>query len=110
MVQDDKIVDLSHIKDECVKKEIKCLIREYKPKKEKEVDIKMSILVSDNIPVTQNARRLSVAEKAEVDRQIHMWLKEGIVQPSCSDYASPIVLVKKKERRNKDLRRLPKAK
>jgi len=40
VIQDDKDVDLSHIKDECMKKEVKCLVKEYKPKKEKDVNIR----------------------------------------------------------------------
>lgn len=56
----------------------------------------MTIIVKDDTPIAQNARRLSVAEKTEVDRQIRAWLDEDIIQTSNSDYASPIVLVKKK--------------
>lgn len=95
-IQDNKTVDLTHIKDENIKKEMEDLIKVYKPKKEKDVGIKMTIVVKDDIPVTLNARRLSVSEKAFVDSQIRVWLKEGIIQPSNLDYASPIVLVKKK--------------
>nr|XP_012220525.1 PREDICTED: uncharacterized protein K02A2.6-like [Linepithema humile] len=95
-VQNDEHMDLSHIANDDIKTEVAGLIKEYKPKKEEEVDVKMTIVVKDDVPVTQNARRLSVAEKAEVDLQIHEWLEEGIVRPSCSDYASPIVLVRKK--------------
>lgn len=47
VVQDDKIVDLSHIKDECIKKEVECLVKKYKPEKREEVGIKMSIIVKD---------------------------------------------------------------
>ncbi|XP_011863437.1 PREDICTED: uncharacterized protein LOC105559615, partial [Vollenhovia emeryi] len=96
MVQNNKDVDLSHIQNEDVKKEIESLVKEYKPAKSKETDVKMTIVVSDDTPIAQNARRLSVAEKTEVDRQIHAWLEEDIIQTSNSDYASPIVLVKKK--------------
>lgn len=96
VVQDDKL-KLSHIKDEKIRKEVEQLVKNYEPKKEKEINIKMSIVVKDDIPVTQNARRLYAAEKAKVDSQIRTWLDEGIIQPSCSDYASPIVLVRKKD-------------
>lgn len=92
----DKSVDLTHVKDEHTKNEIEYLIKKYEPRKEKDVNVQMAIVVKDDVPVSQNARRLSVAEKTEVESQIQVWLDEGIVQPSCSDYASPIVLVKKK--------------
>jgi len=96
VIQDDKDVDLTHIKDENLRKEVECLVKEYKPMKEKDVKVKMTIIVNDDIPVIQSPRRLSVTEKAEVDSQLRVWLNEGIVQPSYSDCASPIVLVKKK--------------
>jgi len=35
VIQDDKIVDLSHIKDECVKKEVEGLVKEYEPEERK---------------------------------------------------------------------------
>jgi len=96
VIRDDKDVDLTHIKDEYMRKEVECLVKEYKPMKEKDVKVKMTIILKDDIPVVQSARRLSVTEKAEVDSQLRVWLNEGIVQLSYSDYASPIVLVKKK--------------
>jgi len=33
--------------------------------------------------------------KAIVNAQIDQWVADGIVQPSTSDYASPVVLVRK---------------
>jgi len=96
VVQDDEIVDLSHVKDDDVKDEVKRLIGDYRPRKEKDVGIRMNIVVRDDIPVTQSARRLSALEKAEVEAQIRVWLEEEIIRPSYSDYASPIVLAKKK--------------
>lgn len=71
-------------------------MKEYRFEKEKEVDVKMTIIVKDDILITLNARRLSAAEKVEVDSQIRVWLDNEIIQPSCSDYSSPIVLIKKK--------------
>lgn len=37
------------------------------------------------------------SEKAAVYGQIETWFQEKVVHPSISDYASPIVLVKKKD-------------
>ena len=39
---------------------------------------------------------MAASEHKEVDTQIDQWLNEGIIQTSVSDYANPIVLVKKK--------------
>lgn len=49
------------------------------------------------IVLFQRPRRLAPREKIAVDRQIQEWLTEGIIRPSCSEYASPVVLVKKKD-------------
>lgn len=89
-------IDLSHIPIPEHREVIKDLIDCYEPHKTREVGVTMNIVLSDDIPVYQRPRRLSSDEKVEVDKQIAVWLEEGIVQSSHSDYASPIVLVKKK--------------
>ncbi|GFU07726.1 phosphatase and actin regulator 2 [Trichonephila clavipes] len=55
----------------------------------------MSIILKDDIPVCQRARRLSCSEKLQVNDQIDYWLQQGIIRESCSDYCSPIVLCEK---------------
>ncbi|XP_076298022.1 uncharacterized protein LOC143217525 [Lasioglossum baleicum] len=62
-----------------------------------EVNVEMSIVLKDEEPVFQRPRRLAPAEKSAVDAQISDWLRDGIIQPSLSEYANPIVLVKKKD-------------
>ncbi|GBO18018.1 Retrovirus-related Pol polyprotein from transposon 17.6 [Araneus ventricosus] len=57
----------------------------------------MNIVLQDQIPVCQRARRLSFPEKQKVNEQITDWLNQGIIRESCSDYCSPLVLCKKKE-------------
>ncbi|GFS80006.1 retrovirus-related Pol polyprotein from transposon 412 [Trichonephila clavipes] len=57
----------------------------------------MRIILKDDRPVYQPARRLSFSENQDVNKQIDEWLEQGIVRPSSSEYASPIVLVKKKD-------------
>ncbi|GFT22413.1 hypothetical protein TNCV_3273851 [Trichonephila clavipes] len=56
----------------------------------------MTILLSDDIPVSQRSRRLPFVEQKIVENQIQEWLNANIIKPSCSDYATPIVLCKKK--------------
>ncbi|GFW41755.1 transposon Tf2-9 polyprotein [Trichonephila clavipes] len=56
----------------------------------------MRIVLKDGIPVDQSARRLAFSENQDVNKQIDEWLEQGIVRPSSSEYASPI-LVKKKD-------------
>lgn len=56
----------------------------------------MQIRLTSDIPFHCAPRRLSVHEKSVVQQMIDELLKDGVIQPSDSPYASPIVLVKKK--------------
>lgn len=90
-------VDVSEICESESHEKIRSLVDAYKPKKCRKIEVKMTIVLSDEEPIYQRARRLSEAEKCEVNAQIHEWIKDGIVRESHSDYASPVVLVKKKD-------------
>ncbi|GFY15817.1 retrovirus-related Pol polyprotein from transposon 17.6 [Trichonephila clavipes] len=57
----------------------------------------MRIILKDEEPVCQPPRRLAFTERQEVNKQIEEWLNEGIIRPSSAEYASPIVMVKKKD-------------
>ena len=48
-------------------------------------------------PISRPSDRLSVNEASEVERQLADYLKRGFIQPSSSPWASPILLVKKKD-------------
>lgn len=54
-------------------------------------------ILKDDIPVYQRARRLLPKEKTMAEQQIKEWLKDGVIRPSFSDYAAPIVPVPKKD-------------
>ncbi|XP_045503832.1 uncharacterized protein LOC123700633 isoform X1 [Colias croceus] len=89
--------DITNIENKEYKNKIQNIIKEYNPKRcTKESNVKLKILLTDDIPVYQNPRRLSPLELNIVDKQIKEWLDEGIIKTSKSDYASPIVLAKKK--------------
>jgi len=67
----------------------------------------MNLILKDDKPVYQRARRLSEQKKI-VRQQANEWLSDGIV-PSLSEYASLVVLVRKKDgacKLCKDYRRL----
>ncbi|GFW44502.1 transposon Tf2-6 polyprotein [Trichonephila clavipes] len=87
--------DLSHVRNFNVRNGLSSLIKNYKPNKIKSTKLKMSIILKDDIPVCQRARRLSCSEKLQVNDQIDDSLQQGIIRESCSDYCSPIVLCKK---------------
>ncbi|GFU79325.1 retrovirus-related Pol polyprotein from transposon 297 [Trichonephila clavipes] len=57
----------------------------------------MRIILKEEEPVCQPPRRLAFTERQEVNKQIEEWLNEGIIRPSSAEYASPIVMVKKKD-------------
>lgn len=57
----------------------------------------MKIKLTNDAPVYSSPRRLSYAEKQEVQKTINEFLAQGIIRPSNSPYASPIVLVRKRD-------------
>ncbi|GFW71020.1 hypothetical protein TNCV_191111 [Trichonephila clavipes] len=57
----------------------------------------MRIILKDEEPVCQPPRRLAFTGRQEVNKQIEEWLNEVIIRPSSAEYASPIVMVKKKD-------------
>ncbi|GFT61135.1 uncharacterized protein TNCV_4558601 [Trichonephila clavipes] len=90
-------LDLRHVENRQIKKELEKLIQDYKPEKTASTDVTMRIILKDKEPVCQPPRRLAFTERQEVNKQIEEWLNEGIIRPSSSEYASPIVMVKKKD-------------
>lgn len=90
-------LELSHVKNLQIREAVEKIVNEYKPEKIRDVQVNMKIILTDDIPVYARPRRLSPIEKQEVDETINEWIADGIVQPSVSDYASPIVPVWKKD-------------
>ncbi|GFV20540.1 transposon Ty3-G Gag-Pol polyprotein [Trichonephila clavipes] len=93
-------LNFSHILDSQVKNDLTRIISSYKPEKTESTDVTIRIILNDDIPVYQPARRLSYAEKQTVNKHIEEWLEQGIARPSSSEYASPIVLVNKKRKKS----------
>lgn len=92
----DNEVDLSHLSTE-QSVEVSYMIEDYKPTNSKTTDIQLKIILADETPIYQHPRRLAEKEKSEVETQIDKWLREGIVRESSADFASCVVLVKKKD-------------
>ena len=59
--------------------------------------MKMKFVLSDDIPIEHSSRRMSYADQIVVQNQLEEVLKDGIIKPSYSEYAAPIVLVSKKD-------------
>ncbi|XP_066258824.1 uncharacterized protein [Euwallacea similis] len=90
-------IQVNHIPNLDCRSKVRNMMENYSPKQIKDVDITMKLILKDEEPVYQHPRRLSPNEKAVVEEQIQEWLEEGIIRPSYSEFASPIVLVKKKD-------------
>lgn len=54
------------------------------------------IVLSSKVPVFQRPRRLAPMEKIIVSAQVEEWLRDGVIRESSSEFASPVVVVKKK--------------
>ncbi|GBM30394.1 Transposon Ty3-G Gag-Pol polyprotein [Araneus ventricosus] len=90
-------IEVKHVTNPRIRKELSELINNHIPKKTETTNVSMRIILKDDVPVYQPARRLSFPENQAVNKQIDEWLDQGIVRQSSSEYASPIVLVKKKD-------------
>ena len=61
----------------------------------------------DSIPIKQHPRRIPFSLRSRVDQLVSEMLDQGIVVPSKSPWASPVVLVAKKDGSTRFLRGLP---
>ena len=59
--------------------------------------VKHVINTGDHPPIRQPVRRTPFALRNEVDEMVQEMLTQGVIQPSQSPWASPIILVKKKD-------------
>lgn len=92
----DPQIELDHLQPD-TRKTVMSLIMNYSCVKKKPSPIEMKIILSDEIPVYQRPRRLSYADQNLVEKQVEEWLADNIIRVSTSEYASPIVLVPKKD-------------
>ena len=59
--------------------------------------VQMEINTGDSTPIKQSVRRMPFSVRQEVARQIQDMQKGNIIQPSRSPWASPVVLVRKRD-------------
>lgn len=89
--------------------EVEQLLMAYKPEKTKTANVELDIVLTDDEPIFHKPRRLPFTERGIVDEQVDEWLKNGIVEPCSSPYASQVVVVRKKDGKSRvciDYRRL----
>ena len=78
-------------------REIQSLVENYKPEAKEEVSVELTVKLTDETPIYRNPRRLAPKENVEVSQQIEEWLKEGVIEPSTSEFASQVVVARKKD-------------
>ncbi|KAL5509240.1 hypothetical protein EMCRGX_G004577 [Ephydatia muelleri] len=59
--------------------------------------VKHSIVTGDNPPIKQSCRRAPPSKREHVRQLIQDMLKKDVIQPSSSPWASPVVIVQKKD-------------
>lgn len=96
IIEDQTELDIGNEVNIQVKNKINSLLKEYTPRKTKTTNIEMRIIVKDENLIYNSPRRLPFAERNIVDEQIEKWIEDGIVEPCSSEYASQVVVVKKK--------------
>ncbi|GFU74079.1 hypothetical protein TNCV_1642031 [Trichonephila clavipes] len=70
---DECLYDVSHISNSGIRDKVQTLIENYCPNKTETTALKMKIILSDEKPIAQRSRRLSLPEK-RVEKQIDEWL------------------------------------
>lgn len=98
LIKDQKKCEVvSDTNNQEIRRKIEQFEKDYCPRKLHESCVKLKLVLADEIPVSQPPRRLAPRESKFVVEQIDEWLKDGIIQPSNSEYASPIVVRPKKD-------------
>ena len=73
----------------------------FTPKSEGQVGVtdlvELDIKMKPGTPIRQRVQPLNPTMQESLDEQIRDWLRQGIIQPSESEYSSPLVPVKKKD-------------
>ncbi|GFT80449.1 RVP domain-containing protein [Trichonephila clavipes] len=59
-------LDLRHVENRQIKKELEKLIQDYKPEKTASTDVPMRIILKDEEPVCQPPRQLAFTERKDV--------------------------------------------
>ena len=59
--------------------------------------VKHQIKTGETRPIRQRPRRLPVNQRPVAEQEVEKMLKQGVIEPSSSPWASPVVLVRKKD-------------
>lgn len=87
---------LFNIVDTEIREKVEAIAKSYKPSNCKTTEVNMPIVNKDKKTIFQKLR-LPVPKRKVVERQIAEWLNDDIIEECMSDYANPVVVVKKKD-------------
>ncbi|GBN80685.1 Retrovirus-related Pol polyprotein from transposon 17.6 [Araneus ventricosus] len=94
-VIDDCPFDLSHVSYSNIRNELSSLINSHKPNKTKDTKLKMNIVLQDQIPVCQRARRFSFPEKQMLckkkDRNLRLCIDYRKLNVKTVRYPLPLI-------------------
>ena len=76
--------------------EIENLVTNYHSIKTKSTHIELDIQLLKHTPIFDKPRCLPFIERDIIAQQVQIWLADGIIESSSSDYSSQVVVVKKK--------------
>lgn len=74
----DPDVSVQHIHDEGIKGEVCGLVENYYPAKTKDTGVTTKIALQDDVPMSQNPRRLSAEQNRIVTETIDRWISENV--------------------------------
>ena len=101
---DDLYQKTSSCLEEAQKAEVEALLAEFADVFARSADglgrtsiVKHEIRTNESKPICQNPRRLPSSQQAVAEAEIQNMLERGVIEPSSSPWASPIVLVRKKD-------------
>jgi len=106
--REDKLLAAVHLDQSTLKEEqhqqLEALLREYADVLALDSSelgstdaVTHTINTADHPPIHQQARRMPFALRDQIDEMVQGMLAQGVIEPSQSPWASPVVLVKKKD-------------
>lgn len=95
---DMESVDISNITNAGTRSSLLKLLQGYSPRNPpKLTNIKLRINLINDTPIFHSPRRLPFTEREVVEKQVNEWLRDGVIEPCASDYASQVVVVRRKD-------------
>ena len=98
LVNENNEIDIAPKVSKKQVEEVKDLLTNYYPNnKIKYANIEMKIIVKNEKAISQGTRHLPFSERKIVEERVEEWIRNEIIEPCESKYASPVVLVRNKD-------------